>query len=235
VVRADEENNFFGSDFIVVTDSLQLRLVQLDRTGARLASQRVQDVGRGSGEFDYPAIDYYGSVYCSDRGGRLHKFDRELHYLLAIGTPGRGDYEFDEPRGLGLYRRFGQLFVAEREGAQYLWMGTDVFTPSVTEVNPRPDGTTTATVRYFLTEYSLVQLDLVDAAGTVRAPLQPSAWTPPGSCTRPVRWRLTDAPAGLRVRVQALPTYSSRKVLKVEKSSQPLVVRPRGAAPAAPR
>jgi hypothetical protein len=228
VMRADEENNFFGGDYMAVTDSLLSRVTLLDQRGTPYAARRIRNVGSGAGEFYYAAIDYYGSVYCSDRGGRLHKFDRNLNYILAIGRPGRSDFEFDEPRGLGLYRRFGQLFVAEREGAQYLWMGTDIFTPSMAEVTAQPDGSWTAIARFFVTEYSIVSLDLVDATGAVRMQLQPGAWTAPGSIERPVQWRCSEPPAALRLRVQAVPTYSARKVLVVQKQSRPL--EPRGRA-----
>jgi hypothetical protein len=115
---------------VAVTDSAHSRLWRLDpESGQPQAVRRVRDLGRDRAEFYDVAIDYYANVYTSDRGGRLHKFDRGLEPLLSIGKRGTGEHEFDEPRGIGLYRRFGQMFVAERAGAQYLWIGTDVFTP----------------------------------------------------------------------------------------------------------
>ena len=218
-IRADHPDNFFGEDFIVVTDSLHQRLWKLDRNGQPVAVRRIGDTGNARGEFYYAAIDYYGNVYCSDRGGRLHKFDRELRFVLTIGRPGRGDNEFDAPRGIGLYRRFGQMFVSEREGAQYLWIGTDVFTPSVTDVQ-RGGGRWRGMARFFLTEYASTRLDLVDAAGAVRVALQTPLWTTPGAVAR--AFEIDTDPSGLRLRVTAVPTYSSRKILQVEKLSQPI-------------
>jgi NHL repeat len=223
VIRRDSENNFFGEDFVAVTDSAHGRLWRLDpQSGQPQAVRRARELAISGGAFDYVAIDYYGNVYCSDRGGHLHKFDRDLRPLLTIGRPGHGDYEFDEPRGIGLYRRFGQMFVAEREGAQYLWIGTDVFTPSVTQLEPQEDGAYRATVRFFLTEYARVTLDLVDAAGTVQVPVQPSTWTPPGAVERRVRFVVPPGTARLRMRVEAVPTYSARKILRVDKQTPPL-------------
>jgi sugar lactone lactonase YvrE len=219
-IRADHPDNFFGEDFVIVTDSLQQRVWKLDRNGQPLAVRRSRDTGNVASEFYYCAIDYYGNVYCSDRGGRLHKFDRELQFLLSIGRPGRGDHELDAPRGIGLYRRFGQMFIAEREGAQYLWIGTDVFTPSVTDVARSADGRWHGVARFFLTEYASTRLDLVDAAGTVRVALQTPLWTAPGAVAR--RFAIDTDPSGLRLRVAAVPTYSSRKILNVEKFSQPV-------------
>lgn len=222
VVRADADMNFFGEDFIAVTDSALSRLWKLDARGQPFAVRRVREVAPGGGEFYYVAIDYHANVYCSDRGGKLHKFDRELRFLCDIGRPGRDDYEFDEPRGLGLYRRFGQLFVAEREGAQYLWMGTDVFTPSLSDVRAAGPGAYRGVVRYFLTEYATVRLELVDADKRSRVVLQQPVWTVPGAVEKPVQFESATPPAGWRLRVEAIPTYSARKMLRVEKFSQPV-------------
>jgi hypothetical protein len=221
-VRSTQENNFFGEDFVAVTDSNLSRLWKLDARGQPLAVRRVRDVAHGGGEFYYVAIDLYANVYCSDRSGRLHKFDRSLRYLLAIGRPGREDYEFDEPRGIGLYRRFGQIFLAERQGAQYLWVGTDVFTPSVADLRPEADGSWSGIVRFFLTEYAVVDLDLVDATGRSRVPLAAASWTLPGPVERRAVFQVPPEAGALRLRVRAVPTYSSRKVLTVVQQSQPL-------------
>lgn len=222
VIRADADMNFFGEDFLAVTDSSLSRLWKLDQRGQPFAVRRVRDIAPGGGEFYYTAIDYHANVYCSDRAGKLHKFDRELRFLCDIGRPGRDDYQFDEPRGLGLYRRFGQLFVGERDGAQYLWMGTDVFTPSISDVQADGAGRYQAVVRYFLTEYSKVGLELVDGEKRSRAVLQAPAWTPPGAIEKVLHFDAPAPPAGWRLRVEAVPVYSARKMLRVEKFSQPI-------------
>jgi hypothetical protein len=37
-----------------------------------------------------------------------------------------------EPRGIAIYKRFGQTFIAEEKGAQYFWMGTGCKNVSLT-------------------------------------------------------------------------------------------------------
>lgn len=224
VIRAGSDFNFFGAEFLAVVDSSHGRLVQLGPDGGLLAIRRCGELGRQARRFDYVAIDYHANVYVSDRSGRLHKFDRKLQTLLSIGKPGTGDYEFDEPRGLGLYRRFGQLFVAERAGAQYLWTGTDVFTPALVELEPESDGSWRGVVRYFLTEYARVQLELVDGADQLVAMLQRPRWQAPGTVTTPVRFQLPAGQKALRLRVEAVPTYSSRTYLVVRKHGAPLTL-----------
>lgn len=221
-IRARADFNFFGEDFVAVVDSGNARLLQLSHDGRLLASRRIGDLGQQARHFDYVAIDYHANVYCSDRSGRLHKFDRKLRPLLTFGKPGKGDYEFDEPRGIGLYRRFGQVFVAERAGAQYLWTGTDVFTPTLVELAPRADSTWSGVVRYFLTEYARVQLQLVDAAEQPLLELQSPRWQSVGMVTTPVSFRLPPGTTAARLRIEAVPTYSSRSYLTVRKLGPPL-------------
>jgi hypothetical protein len=223
-IRARSDFNFFGEDFVVVTDSNRTRLVQLTPEGQVKTVRRVRELGSQAHEFDYAAIDLYANVFCSDRSGRLHKFDRQLHTLLSFGKPGKGEYEFDEPRGLGLYRRFGQLFVAERAGAQYLWMGTDVFTPRLGELHQQPDGAWKGVARYFLTEYARVQLDLVRGDDAPVVSLQRPRWQNVGPVEVPVVFRAPESSEPLRLRVEAIPTYSSRRSLVVRKTSAPVVL-----------
>src|SRR5262245_6527602 len=80
VIRSDSDMNFFGEDFIAVTDSSRQRLWKLDRNGGVFGVQRIAAVAPAGGEFGYVAIDYHGSIYCSDRSGRLRKFDRNLRF-----------------------------------------------------------------------------------------------------------------------------------------------------------
>src|SRR5262249_43094171 len=121
--------------------------------------------------------------------------------------------------------------------AQYFWLGTDVFTPSISEGRPLGARRFGATVRYFLTEYSTVGLDLVGSDGHERVVLQRPAWTPAGAGGPPLRVdtprdpALPSAPGGWRPRVTATPLYSSGKILQVQKLSQPLRLVATAAAP----
>lgn len=77
--------------------------------------------------FNYPTIDYYGNVWVTDSiSCQIHKFDSNLKYLDSFGSYGSGDREFNYPTGIAIWRRFGQVFIAEKEGARYFWIGTDI-------------------------------------------------------------------------------------------------------------
>jgi len=84
----------------------------------------------GGSFFNYPEIDYFGSVWVTDSVScRVHKFTGDLEYLDSWGEPGTEDHQLDHPTGIALWDRFGQVFVAEREGARYFWVGTDLRDP----------------------------------------------------------------------------------------------------------
>jgi hypothetical protein len=221
-IRPRSAHNYFGASFVVLTDSSRSRLLRLTQDGRVLQVRRLADIGEQAEEFGYVAIDYHANVYVSDRSGRLHKFDRRMRHLLSFGRPGFGDYEFDEPRGIGLYRRFGQVFVAERAGAQYFWTGTDVFSPQLVDVVRDAAGGWQGVARYFLTEYSRVRLELVDADERPVVELHRPLWRSVGAVQTPVSFRLPRVKGPLRLRVEPVPTYSSRRHHIVHKLGPPM-------------
>lgn len=130
-VYGEGQWNYYDDDFVVVVcgDGTSLRRVE---DGAVTAEAGLDECG-GS-VFCWPAVDYYGNVWVTDSTQcRIHKLDRNLDHLTSFGSPGSGDFEFDRPTGIALWRRYGQFFIAEREGARYFWAGADMrissFTP----------------------------------------------------------------------------------------------------------
>ena len=128
VLDAWAARNYGSSDFAVVIDRNGTRVNKLSRTGELIASVQARDIGLVSARFAYCAVDCYGSIYVTDEeNDQIHKFDSELHYLVSFGRTGTGDGEFRSPRGITIGRQFGQVFVAEAEGGQYLWLGLDAY------------------------------------------------------------------------------------------------------------
>lgn len=157
--------------FVVVIDSLNQRIRKLSHQGDLLAETRTSEWGVGNASLAYVTLDYHNQPLITDRNnGSIHKLDRNLNYLTGFGESGKkGDYKFDQPRGIAVYRRFGQLLVAERNGAQYLWVAVDI--PKF-ETNVIIDTTTIIDsvlyhleVNFFLTEPAYCSFDIVDGAG----------------------------------------------------------------------
>jgi sugar lactone lactonase YvrE len=215
-------------DFMVVADRGGERLVKLSLDGGILAVTTAGDLELPSARFDALAIDYYGAVYATDRtNGRIHKFDSDLRHVASVGSPGTGDMQLDEPRGITLYRRFGQIFVTERAGAQYFWIGTDILDLKVSPDRIQP-GENELRLRYFLTEVARVTVELVDSDGSVVHTLVSNRRRATGENLEHWDGMLgrhggPAAPGSYALRVTATPTYSSGEYFH-DTAETPLVV-----------
>ena len=224
-VTEGDEFLYYGDYFLAITDSLGGRLWRVSPEGKVLGLVRRSGLG-GSGSFDHVAIDLYGNIYVTDRAaGRIHKFDRHLGYLLAIGEPGTGAAEFDEPRGIAIYRRFGQVFVSERAGAQYFWVGTDLIRFSAENlVFDTERKRCSVEVSFLLTECSTISLVLRDNQGKDRFTILPDYILPPAKFARRIEVECPEAAilakCTLSLVARAKPTYSSRAYLTVERESR---------------
>ncbi|HET9870017.1 MAG TPA: NHL repeat-containing protein, partial [bacterium] len=152
------------------TGPLADRLAVIDRMGARLSTYTL--AGAPLAQFtsdqapDGPmrlwgcAFDYYGNLVATDTAaGCLRKFGRNLEYLATFGSPGVGDYQFDHPRGICLNTQFGQMFVANRQSADYYWVGADARDLAFQRT---PQG---FRFPFFLTERALVTAKVLDGQG----------------------------------------------------------------------
>ena len=219
---------------LAVADSLDLwyrpdlyRLYLIDQGGARLraydtagrilAETSPAAAGAAGGRFAYLALDYHGNVYATDRArGAVVKLDPDLAPLDVFTGPGDAESAIEEPRGIAIWRRFGQVFVAERQGAQYFFVGTDVRPESGTLTVRR--GREDWSFELFLTEAAHVRASFVDARGDTLAQIAPVgalgtgrqviAWDDREWKTPPAEgWQASAA----KLVVEARPTYSSRR------------------------
>ncbi len=155
VTDGGERWSYYKDSFIALVDLDHTRIQKFSLDGEFLKAIRLKDFGYTSGYLAYLVIDYYSNIWITDtKNHQIHKFDRQLNYLTSFGRKGTGDKEFEEPRGIAVFRRFGQVFVAEKESAQYYWIGTDVF-DFRGEWN---SGLGTIELSFFLTEPSFVTL-----------------------------------------------------------------------------
>ena len=131
--------------------------------------------------------------------------------------------ELVSPRGIAIYRRFGQVFIAEREGASYFWIGTDIIGLSCeTEMQ---DGEAHFYVQFLLSEQSITEVSLEDHSNKTIHLLGEKEFTQPGRVSRIYRLQAGELPCPLAeckyyVTVSAKPTYSSRKFLDVRETTQ---------------
>jgi DNA-binding beta-propeller fold protein YncE len=165
VIDTKDAHNFHKEDYIVITDRYGTRVSKFTRRGRFLGSVQSADLGLVDVHFLYVAIDFYGSIYVTDEvNNQVHKFDRDLHYIISVGRAGTGQGEFLSPRGITIWRRYGQVFVSEKQGGQYLWIAVDGFVvgcfPNEFSID-RP-GTTLA---IYLTDEARVFITITDQRG----------------------------------------------------------------------
>lgn len=220
-VISGQEWNHYNSSFMVVTDSLCRRVLRLALDGTVEAATHFSEISDRGGGFFFPAIDYYSNVYLSDTlGGCIYKFDKSLTFLTRTNCDPGWDIQLEEPRGLALYRRFGQLFVAERSGASYFWIGTDI-----RHLRCQAEPMQTALlfrVRFLLTEHSILTITLETEGGEKIKSFVQKRFTEPGTQLFSRAVPLVELPENFAdctyiVTVTAQPTYSSKKYLTVEK------------------
>ena len=128
VIDARAPDNLHNDDFIIVTDNYGTRVSKFTRQGRFLSSVHDFELGLPDVYMHYVALDSYGSVYVTDEiNDQIHKFDSDLKYIISVGRTGTGKGEFISPRGITIWRRYGQVFVSEKQGGQYLWLAVDGF------------------------------------------------------------------------------------------------------------
>ncbi|MBN1982602.1 MAG: NHL repeat-containing protein [Chitinivibrionales bacterium] len=154
---------------------------------------------------NYAAVDYYHNVWVTDKENHcIMKFDHELNLLDIFGSYGKDNNQFQEPRGITIWKRFGQVFIAEKTGAQYYWIGSDVKNYSA-QVNKE-----SIELSSKLTEYSFVSLFSAGSVGRQDTLFFiKQQFLAPGlsTLTIPLSSDITSEVFPLTMRVE--PTYSS--------------------------
>lgn len=209
--------SFSGEAFLAVTHGGGASLSRVGPAGgerARVDYGEVTGEAGGEGGFDYVAIDYHGNVFVTDAGsGCVFKFTSDLR-LLDRFECGRVEGGLGEPRGIGLHRRLGQVFVAESAGVGYYWIGTDVIGLAA-RVTDRGDPVELE-VRFVLTERSDVTVSLEDEDGATAVVLARRVRMSPGTRRATYRVDARDlrcdiATCTYRLVVEARATYASRE------------------------
>lgn len=226
LVFKEDEWLYYSDYFIAVIDSFGRRLWKIGENDAKTVVARYDAIG-SRGYFDHLDCDYYGSFYVTDpENDVIHKYDRNLRYITAIGQD-RGGLSFDEPRGISIFRRFGQLFVTERRGARYLWVGTDIRDLEASDLLIESgEGKCRVQVSFLLTEYSILDVCLEDEDGKTVLYFMKDYLLPEGRFHKILETRLPErellANCKFTLVVLAKPTYSSGEFLMISKKSDPL-------------
>ena len=205
---------FHKEDLLFVVDEDHKRISKYSLEGDRKGSITSEEMGLSDAHFGYLAIDYYLNLYVTDQTNhQIHKLSRDLRPIISFGRKGSGKKEFQSPRGITIWRRFGQVFILEEKGAQYYWVGVDgmirgIFPESFSKENPG------ATISLYLTEPANVGIKVYDTEGKMVREVFPKLLQEPFEIE--IVWDGLDSsgeivtPGVYRVEVTLEPTYSSR-------------------------
>lgn len=211
VLSHNEPYNDYGYDGAVVIDRAGTRLNRYSLDGRLLRRIDMRRLGLESAAFGYCDFDRHGNCYVTDSlNDQIHVFDQTLKHLVSVGRDG----EFDSPRGIAVWRRFGQVFVNEREGGQYLWIGLDAYL-----IGCYPDSFDSlkpgTTIAVYITEVAEVNIVVRDQSGRAVRALTPSHHQRPGEVL--IVWDGRDDQGDLvkageySISVTLRPTYSRPK------------------------
>ncbi|NQT35401.1 hypothetical protein HQ587_09440 [bacterium] len=213
VVGSGEKWNFRPQQsFAVVIDSLHRRIRKLSLSGELIAETTTSDWGVEDAFLAYVVIDYHNQILVTDKkNGCLHKLDADLNYITRFGESGSGDYQFDEPRGIAIYRRFGQLIVAERQGAQYLWVAVDV--PSFSADIVLNSMWSDLKVAFELTEPAFCEMDILDSFGRFITRISTRRYFPAGSSSISWNMRVPKRQSDKSLYTELPPEYKPGQIL----------------------
>ncbi len=146
-------SHFKKERFIFCADFNGTRLWKIDLKGKIVKRATLPEKYQAC----YAAIDYYHNIWLTDTYNHcVLKYDHNLQLLDIFGSYGTGDNQFVEPRGITIYQRFGQVFIAEKKGAQYYWIGTDLKSFDLSRQRPgKYNLTVNATEFSFVTLFSV--------------------------------------------------------------------------------
>ena len=158
---SDSKERYTGYrfDFIYLVDGNNSRVQKMTVDGRLITSCRVNEILKRDVFLTTLEQDYYGNVYVVDRlNSQILKFSPDLDFITAFGKPGTGDYEFQNPAGIAIYKHYGQVFVSDKESAQYFWIGADMldFKTQISKVRKKK----TMEFSFFMTEKGYVTIDI---------------------------------------------------------------------------
>ncbi len=196
--------------YVIDGDGTQLR--KLDYQGRVIATFDATKIAGSDGRLKYIALDFYDNAWVTDSVNcRIYKFDNELNYIAAIGECGDKDYQFENPTGIAIWRRFGQVIIAERRSAQYFWVGSDVAKFDIRLGNDRDD-MPTAILDITLTDRAYVSITIKKDGQIIRELLTHKRFK---HGLNTFRWDLKDVsgnrvpPGEYEFELFMEPTYSS--------------------------
>lgn len=215
IAAVEREDDWIRSpeSFIAVVDSGKMRLKKMTEEGNLLNVVTVDEVDYNFVQFEFIAIDYYGFIWVTDSHNHcVHLFNDELELITSFGRRGTGDKEFIEPGAISIWRRYGQVFIADKNSVQYFWIGVDAWIKGVEPgVFKSGEG---VSISYYITQPSDLKVEIYNSSGDIIREMEPERIKETGK--NYLLWDTLDekgrkvSEGRYRIRFIFNPTYSSR-------------------------
>lgn len=139
IAVTDENERYTGyrENKIFCIDAAGTRVSRYTHEGKLEKSVRMDSIMQNAVKLTTLSLDYFGNVYVVDSlNSRIYKLNSNLDFITGYGRHGTREYEFEKPVGIAIYKHYGQVFISDRESAQYFWIGTDVLYFTAKQVRP---------------------------------------------------------------------------------------------------
>ena len=163
VTDSNERYTGYKADKIFCVDAAGTRVSRFTHEGKMEKSVRIDNIVQKDVKLTTLDIDYFGNVYVVDRlNSRIYKLNSDLDFLAGYGKFGTQDYEFENPAGIAIYKHYGQVFISDRESAQYFWLGADVLNFTAKQVRPSE-----FQFEFMLTEKATITIEIEQPEGNI--------------------------------------------------------------------
>ncbi len=197
-------SRFTKEQVLFCADKSGRRLWKIDLTG--IVMDQVEIPAKHAA--NYGAVDYYHNFWITDKKKHaILKYSRDLELLDIFGSYGKKDGQMVEPRGIAIWKRYGQTFVAEKFGAQYFWVGTDLKKMTLQIDNSDRGPTSVYTITSKTTAFSFASLMYVTARDTIT--LLKKRFVAPGDRVLSFAHKTISPTASGTFLFRIEPTYSS--------------------------
>ena len=154
-ISTNDKWNFYRSDFLAVINNKN-EIITMTAEGRILKTNNLESFFKKEVSLQYLTIDYYANILVTDKKNNcIHKLDKDLKYIASFKKL-EGEPALSRPKGIDIGRRFGQVFIVEKEGGRYYWTGIDVLQFKVLS------GKDQFKVNYHCTDPFLITMDLFD-------------------------------------------------------------------------
>ena len=165
IAVTDENERYTGyrANKIFCIDAAGTRVLRFTHEGKLEKSVRIDNIVQKDVKLTTLDLDYFGNVYAVDRlNSRIYKLNSDLDFIAGYGKHGTQDYEFDSPTGIAIYKHYGQVFISDRESAQYFWLGADVLNFTAKQIKPSE-----FQFEFLLTERATITIDIEIQGGNI--------------------------------------------------------------------